>query len=203
MEFFFLLQLNRPTSFASSSTSELNGFVDNNQLSSVFTASLNPPSTDKDSSSKSPHKEAFTSISFKLKENQISASPNSNSKYSSPVNRVPPTTTELKSPNVDSATNSSVSANVSAKTDVTSPRIGSRNFSFDNKEIVSVKNRRVSLCVSDTLEHEPTLLETRRASSPFTNGGTELLIGPHDECRLKTTAIIEGLRRSQRDFNNR
>lgn len=92
---------------------------------------------------------------------------------------------------------------MSAKTDVTSTRIASRNFSFDNKEIVSAKNRRVSLCVSDTFEHEPTLLETRRASSPFTNGGTELLIGPHDECRLKTTAIVEGSRRSQRDFSNR
>ena len=80
----------------------------------------------------------------------------------------------------------------------------SRNFSFENKEIESLKNRRVSLCVPGSADSDSHLQETRRASSPFTNGGTELLIGPpHDEHRLKTTAIIEDSRRSSKDYNNK
>ncbi len=193
--FKFLLQLNRPTSFTSSPTSELNGFVDSNQLPSVYSASLNHPEESSQKGSKSPRKDSLPTISFKPRENQISG-PHSIAPSASNSKTVPiaddKVTHEAKS--IDSGPKKADSC---AKTDVVS-----RNFALDNKELELLKNRRVSLCVPGT-EPDGPLLETRRASSPFTNGGTELLIGPHDEHRLKTTAVIEDSRRSSKDLSSR
>lgn len=187
--FFFCFQLNRPTSFTTSSASELNGFVDN-QLPNVYSASFAHPDSEKDptlsTSNKSPRKDTLQTISFKPKENQIGPS-------TTPSISQPKTASETKSHDQTSATSSKI---VSAADLVSNKNDSvSRNFSFDNKEIELLKNRRVSLCVPGS-EHDPHPPETRRASSPFTNGGTELLIGPHEENRLKTTAIIEDSRRS-------
>lgn len=178
---FSLLQLNRPTSFTSPSSSELNGFVDNRELPSVYSATLSHPNSEKEPiqiANKSPRKDSFPSISFKPKENQI-PTPVHNSKTLAPVS-----TSDQISRKFISQKNSS--------------------FPFDSQEIELLKNRRVSLCVP-AVEHDTQnySLETRRASSPFTNGGTELLIRPHDEHCLKTTAIIEDTKKNNQDFLNR
>lgn len=173
-------QLNRPTSFATSSNSELNGFIDANQLPSVYSASLTAPTSDKEASDRSPRKDGPPTISFKPKDTSSATSATANSK---PAVSISATKAATSAKSVDASA-------------------ANRNLSFD-KEIESLKSRRVSLCVPGVAEREARSLETRRASSPFENGGKELLIGPYDEHRLKTTAIIEESRRSQCNITNR
>lgn len=180
---YVVFQLNRPTSFASSSASELNGFVDNRQLPAVYTTTVNHTDSEKDTEQESS-KSSFNQ-SLPKSENQT---PSVSVTHAKPTPSV-----ELSDKVTTSGSKSSEAKSIDSF---------SRNFSFDNKEIESLKNRRVSLCVPSA--ESDNYSETRRASSPFTNGGTELLIGPpHDEHRLKTTAIIEDSRRSSKDLSNR
>lgn len=181
------MQLNRPTSFASSSTSELNGFVDNRP--SVYTTSVNHADSDRDldqDSSQSLDKELILQVP--RKENQIPATSSKSAAHSAPA---APVSSELSETSV--TRNSTIDSGKSSE----------NAFSVNNKEIELLKNRRVSLCVPSAAaaESDNHSLENRRASSPFTNGGTELLIGPPpEEHRLKTTAIIEDSRRSSKDY---
>ncbi|XP_065214129.1 protein PALS1 isoform X2 [Planococcus citri] len=188
-------QLNRPTSFASSSASDLNGFVDNRQQPSIYAASLIHTDSEKDTtdpdSSRSSHNQ---SVPLKFGDTSSGGS----TSYSRPKSA----TAELSSSS--KVASESKPSEVKSSDSLVKSEPFARNFSFDNQEIESLKNRRVSLCVPGSADSDSHLQETRRASSPFTNGGTELLIGPpNDEHRLKTTAIIEDSRRSSKDFNNK
>lgn len=202
-----MLQLNKQTNSGRSSE-ETNGFIENSPIYVTSLPNTEPLVSNHVVSSTSAAAAAATSVQQAAADivvQQPAIHPSLSSSLTTPAHPVQNTLTKLneidtnniiKSPKLQ-ANNIKVTTSCISQSSSTQQKSSSNiNNNAINSNSVSEKEVRSSVLplVATNNSTNTTSLNERRASSPFQNGRTEVLIGADDN-KFKTTALIENTAR--------